>query len=179
MITVLRSARVFDGTSEEYLDGVSVVIEGDRIKEVCDRKADFADARIIDCGGRVLMPGLIDAHFHAYTPSFDIIATDHMPQALLVGHATKILEGALSRGFTTVRGAAGGDIGLAIAIDAGLIKGPRFFFFGKAISQTGGRRCGVADGSDLDAAIHRRGNTHCGLRSLDSPYLCHGSLPHR
>ena len=84
------------------------------------------------------MPGLIDAHFHAYTPTFDIVKIDRMPQALLASHARVILEGALQRGFTTVRDAGGGDIGLWMAIEQGLIQGPRFFFSGKAISQTGG-----------------------------------------
>ena len=84
------------------------------------------------------MPGLIDAHFHAYTPTFDIVSNDRMPQSLLVSHARVILEGALQRGFTSVRDAGGGDIGLWMAIEKGLIKGPRFFFSGKAISQTGG-----------------------------------------
>jgi imidazolonepropionase-like amidohydrolase len=84
------------------------------------------------------MPGLIDAHFHAYSPSFDIRATDRMPPVLLANHAAVILNGALQRGFTTVRDAAGGDIGLWMALEAGLIQGPRFVFSGKALSQTGG-----------------------------------------
>jgi imidazolonepropionase-like amidohydrolase len=138
MITVLSNARVFDGTSPELTEGASVVVEGERIREISRNTPSFKDAQIIDCDGRFLMPGLIDAHFHAYTPTFDIISTDRMPQALLVSHATAILEGALKRGFTTVRDAAGGDIGLWMAIEQGLIQGPRFFFSGKAISQTGG-----------------------------------------
>jgi imidazolonepropionase-like amidohydrolase len=138
MITVLRDARIFDGVSEDLEEGASVVVEGERIREISRQPPTFKDARVIDCAGRFLMPGLIDAHFHAYTPSFDIINTDHMPQALLVSHAAALLEGALERGFTTVRDAAGGDIGLWMAIEAGLIKGPRFFFSGKALSQTGG-----------------------------------------
>jgi imidazolonepropionase-like amidohydrolase len=138
MITVLSNARVFDGVSAELTEGASVVVEGERIREISRKTPTFKDARSIDCGGRFLMPGLIDAHFHAYTPTFDIISTDRMPQSLLVSHATAILEGALQRGFTTVRDAAGGDIGLWMAIEAGLIQGPRFFFSGKAISQTGG-----------------------------------------
>ena len=55
-----------------------------------------------------------------------------------MSHARVILEGALQRGFTTVRDAGGGDIGLWMAIEEGWIEGPRFFFSGKAISQTGG-----------------------------------------
>ena len=66
------------------------------------------------------MPGLIDAHFHAYTPTFDILKIERMPAALLVSHARVILEGALQRGFTTVRDAGGGDIGLWMAIEEGV-----------------------------------------------------------
>ncbi|MEJ1961293.1 MAG: amidohydrolase family protein [Gammaproteobacteria bacterium] len=138
MITVLGNARVFDGVSAELIEGVSVVVEDERIREISRQTPAFKDARVIDCAGRILMPGLIDAHFHAYTPTFDIINTDRMPQSLLACHATSILEGSLRRGFTTVRDAAGGDIGLWMAIESGLIQGPRFFFSGKAISQTGG-----------------------------------------
>jgi len=137
MITVFSNARVWDGHSAETLDGASVVVEDDRIREVSS-KVKLNDATVVDCGGRVLMPGLIDAHFHAYSPSFDIFANEHMPQPLLTSHAAKVLEGTLQRGYTTVRDAAGGDIGLAMAIDQGLIAGPRFFFSGKALSQTGG-----------------------------------------
>lgn len=138
MITVFADARVFDGVSEELQGGSHVVVEGGTIREVARSRPSFRDARVVDCGGRVLMPGLIDAHFHAYTPSFDFNAIDRMPPALLASHAARILEGALQRGFTSVRDAGGGDIGLALAIEQGLIRGPRFFFAGKALSQTGG-----------------------------------------
>jgi imidazolonepropionase-like amidohydrolase len=138
MITVLRKARIFDGTSAELAEGASIVVEGERIREVARGTPKFRDARSIDCGGRIVMPGLIDAHFHAYTPTFDIARNERMPHALLASHARSILEGSLQRGFTTVRDAGGGDIGLWMAIEAGLIKGPRFVFSGKAISQTGG-----------------------------------------
>jgi imidazolonepropionase-like amidohydrolase len=84
------------------------------------------------------MPGLIDAHYHANTPSYDFYGTDRMPAALLAAHAAKLLTGALDRGYTTIRDAGGGDLGLAMALDAGLIDGPRFFYPGKALTQTGG-----------------------------------------
>ena len=138
MITVLANARVFDGVAEELQEGCHVVVEGGTIREVATRRPALRDALVVDCGGRFLMPGLIDAHFHAYTPSFDFGGIDRMPPALLASHATRILEGALARGFTSVRDAGGGDIGLWLAIEQGLIRGPRFFFAGKALSQTGG-----------------------------------------
>lgn len=138
MITLFRNARIFDGHSEEILDGGDVVVEDGRIREVAEKCGSFADATVIDCKGRYLMPGLIDCHFHAYSPSMNVSASEHMPPPLMAAHAVKVLEGTLTRGFTTVRDAAGGDIGLWMAIEQGLIKGPRFFFAGKAISQTGG-----------------------------------------
>lgn len=138
MITIFRNARVFDGHNEEIMDGADVVVEGNRIREVTANTATFADAKTIDCKGRYLMPGLIDCHFHAYSPTMDIAANDHMPPSLMSAHAGRILEGTLARGFTTVRDAAGGDIGLWLALEQGLIKGPRFYFAGKALSQTGG-----------------------------------------
>jgi imidazolonepropionase-like amidohydrolase len=138
LITVLANATIFDGTSAEFVENGTVVIEGDRIREVASGEVRFRDARVIDCGGRYLMPGLIDCHVHAYSPTFNLPVADHMPASLLTAYATKWLRGALHRGFTSVRDAGGGDIGLALAIERGVIEGPRFFFSGKALSQTGG-----------------------------------------
>lgn len=186
MIKKIINARIFDGHSADIVEA-DLLIEGDIIREVSPNIQGFDDAQIIDCTGRYLMPGLIDAHFHAYTPTFNLPMNDHMPKALMAAHAAKILEGALHRGFTTVRDAAGGDIGLRMAIDQGLIKGPRFFFPGKALSQTGGHGdsrpgdqesiCGcagysgaislVADGADaVRLAVReelRKGATHIKL----------------
>lgn len=138
-ITVFENCNIFDGHAEDLIEGGTVVVEGDRIKEVNSSSVSGKlEVRRINCNGSFLMPGLIDCHFHAYTPTFDIYSLDRMPVPLLANHAAKLLEDTLLRGFTTVRDAAGGDIGLAMAIEQGLIKGPRFFFCGKAISQTGG-----------------------------------------
>ena len=61
-----------------------------------------------------------------------------LPVCLLVAYAAKHLKDALQRGFTTLRDPGGGDIGLHLAIEQRLIDGPRFFYGGKALSQTGG-----------------------------------------
>lgn len=134
---VLENATVFDGQSPELLEGASVIIEGDRIKEVAQGSAKTSAERI-DLAGRTLMPGLIDAHYHALLADLNPMALDHVPPSLLHQYAHRNLTEALDRGFTTVRDAGGADVGLARAVEQGLIKGPRIFFSGKALSQTGG-----------------------------------------
>jgi imidazolonepropionase-like amidohydrolase len=135
---LLKNARVFDGTHADCAEGMQVLVEGGVIREVSNRPIKVSDARIIDTAGRTLMPGLIDAHIHAYTPTFSLFENDHMPPSLLASHAGVILTGMLRRGFTTVRDAGGADRGLWLAVEQGLIKGPRLFYSGKGISQTGG-----------------------------------------
>lgn len=136
-ITVFSNCRLFDGVNEPQ-PAMHIAIDGAEIKEVSAQPLSHASARYIDCGGRFLMPGLIDLHFHAYSASFDMHKLDRMPKPLLVSYAIKHLEDTAQRGFTTVRDPGGGDVGLALAIEAGLVQGPRFLYGGKALSQTGG-----------------------------------------
>jgi imidazolonepropionase-like amidohydrolase len=135
---VLQNATLFDGVHDELLENASVVIEGGRIREVKSGSVKRGGGQLVDLQGRFLMPGLIDLHFHAYAVTFDSERLRQMPKPLLVSHAIRHLEGALQRGYTTVRDPGGGEIGLALAVEEGLVKGPRFFYGGKALSQTGG-----------------------------------------
>lgn len=138
MITILQNATIFDGFSEELLEGASVVIEDHQIKDISNEATGVSDAHRVDCAGRIVMPGLIDAHIHACTPTFSFYNNDRLSDSLMSHHAAVILGGMLKRGFTSVRDAGGADNGLWLAIEQGLIKGPRLFYSGKAISQTGG-----------------------------------------
>lgn len=138
MGTLFRNGRIFDGIGEELLEGVEVLVDGDRIAEVSDVPIRSATADVVDLRGRTLMPGLIDAHFHAIAASPDLGAVEHMPESLLAQHARANLEAALQRGFTTIRDAGGADYGLARAIETGFIAGPRLFYSGHALTQTGG-----------------------------------------
>ena len=135
---ILRNCTVFNGVDEELLENASIVIEGDRIREVADSDVSLENAELIDLGGRFVMPGLIDAHFHVYSITFDMSKLDAMTAPLKVAHAARLLKGALHRGFTTVRDPAGGEVGLHLAINEGLFEGPRLYYGGKALSQTGG-----------------------------------------
>ncbi|MEQ9815573.1 MAG: amidohydrolase family protein [Azospirillaceae bacterium] len=137
-VIVFENARLFDGTSAELGEGVSVAVEGDTIKEVTKGAIGGNPARRVDVAGKVLMPGLIDAHFHAIAVHPDIGRIEKMPASLLSQMSRELLENSLMRGFTTIRDAAGADYGLAMAIENGLVKGPRMHFAGKALTQTGG-----------------------------------------
>jgi imidazolonepropionase-like amidohydrolase len=138
-MVAFENCAIFDGRSEDLTDSGYVVIEDSRIREVGTGGHRLPENAIrVDCNGGVLMPGLIDCHFHACAPTFDLYGLDRMPASLLSQHAGKALREALLRGFTSVRDAGGADIGLALAIERGLLEGPRLFFSGRGISQTGG-----------------------------------------
>ena len=95
-------------------------------------------AQVIDAGGRVVLPGLIDAHVHVVASSHDLSGLALQPPSLVSAESSRILRDMLHRGFTTVRDAAGADFGLQEAVARGLFEGPRLFIAGFPISQTGG-----------------------------------------
>jgi imidazolonepropionase-like amidohydrolase len=135
---LFENAALLDVARGERRPGTNVLVEADRIVEVSDATLRAPGARRIDLAGRTLMPGLIDAHVHAVLTTMDLAALEKKPVTLVANEARLVLEGMLRRGFTTVRDAGGADWGLAQAIERGLIRGPRLFFSGRVLSQTGG-----------------------------------------
>ena len=136
---LVRNATVFDSAAGRLRPGCQIVIEGERIVAVGEQALQVDDvARTIDAGGRVVLPGLIDAHVHVVASSHDLSGLALQPASLVTAHSSSILRGMLQRGFTTVRDAAGADFGLQEAVERGLFEGPRLFIAGFPISQTGG-----------------------------------------
>src|SRR5580693_5197438 len=129
------NAGVFDGVSDGLADGPVHVADG-RIVSV-GGPPQPAD-QVIDARGGTVLPGLIDAHCHAYGIELDLLAIESRPLSYVALRAARRLAAALARGFTTVRDPAGGDAGLARAIAEGLIPAPRYLWTGAALSQTGG-----------------------------------------
>jgi imidazolonepropionase-like amidohydrolase len=140
------NAQVFDGVSEELTEGPVHVVDG-RIAEVGPGASATAD-RVIDARGGTVLPGLIDAHFHAYGIGLDLVGIESRSLSYVALAGARRLARALARGFTTVRDVAGGDAGLAAAIAEGLLTAPRYLYTGAALSQTGGH--GDARGADSD-----------------------------
>jgi len=135
---IFANAAVLDATSRERREGHHVLVEGEHIKEVSDRPIACAGAQTIDLAGHTLMPGLIDAHVHVIAVDAALARLAEQPLTLVSLQAGRVMEGMLARGFTSVRDAGGGDGGLAEAVAQGLVRGPRLFPSGQALSQTGG-----------------------------------------
>ena len=135
----IRGARVFDGRAAQLREGMQVLVRGRRIEALLEGAAPLPEGtRTIDAGGRVLMPGLIDAHWHALMAALPlpVLMTADIGYVHLAAAAEA--ERTLMRGFTTVRDLGGPSFGLKRAIDQGLLSGPRIFPSGATLSQTGG-----------------------------------------
>lgn len=148
---LFENAALLDVDQGVLRPGTSVLVEDERIVEVSEGSLRAPDARRIDCRGRTLMPGLIDAHVHCAITTMDLAAMERRPLTLVAQEARVVLEQMLRRGFTTVRDAGGADHGLAQAVERGLVRGPRLFFAGRVLSQTGGHGDLRARGDDAGA----------------------------
>jgi imidazolonepropionase-like amidohydrolase len=141
---VLTNANLLDGDAPARANRV-VVIEGDRIASVGDAPpADLTAAdRVVDLGGRTVMPGMITCHYHSTYRELGAVPApyglEHAP-AYQVLIAAENLRTALECGFTGAVGAGCSndiDASMKRAIDDGLIPGPRFVPSGHELSTTG------------------------------------------
>ena len=138
-VTLFQNVRVFDGKNSELSAPSNVLVKGNTIQRITLDPIDKAsNAHVVQGGGRVLMPGLIDAHWHAFmaaTPQTILMTAQPSYLHLL---AARQAEATLMRGFTTVRDLGGPVFGLKRAIDEGVMIGPRIYPSGAFISQTSG-----------------------------------------
>lgn len=133
------NVRIFDGVSDALLTGMRVVVEGRQIKAVEPQSLPLPEGcQVIDGQGGVLMPGLIDAHWHSILARPSILMA--MTADFNYVHTMAVVEAGatLMRGFTTVRDMGGPAFGLKRAIDEGLTAGPRIYPSGAFLSQTSG-----------------------------------------
>lgn len=130
----ITHANVFDGLNDSYRENVSVVIEDDHVLEITEEDISEGNfERVIDAGGKTVIPGLVDSHVH-------LMFGDGRLDELTV-HGVRNARNFLYAGFTTVRDAGGAVYGIKKGIDDGVIEGPRIFPSYSFISQT----CGHGD----------------------------------
>ena len=135
---LFRNLRLLDPRFDEAREGYEVLVRGASFEAVSDRSIPPKNAQVIDCGGRTLMPGLIDSHVHIFLSEVNVTMLEHVPISLLTARAAPLMRGMLQRGFTTVRDTGGADWGIKEAVDKGYLPGPRLFISGRAIGPTGG-----------------------------------------
>src|SRR5438045_470464 len=139
---VLKNARLIDGTGAAPIDGATIVLRDNRIEAVATRsQSDFpGDAHIIDLAGMTVLPGLIDCHDHMANHKYDLTHRWRLdePQSTRHLRTAAVLKQTLAAGYTTIRDAAGLDVGFKRAIEEGLIDGPRLLLSLAIISPIGG-----------------------------------------
>lgn len=139
--TLLTNAFLIDCAGNEPRERASVVVEGDRIREVRlgGSGPTGGHEAIVDCAGMTLMPGLTDAHVHIGAVDVNILDQhrEH-PSNLVALMMARILEDTLQQGFTTVRDAGGADWSFKAAVEREIVEGPRLLVSDRPISQTGG-----------------------------------------
>ncbi|MBN9261960.1 MAG: amidohydrolase family protein [Hyphomicrobium sp.] len=138
-VTLFENVRIFDGKAAALSPPSHVLVRGNTIERVSQTPiAAEAGATVIGGGGRILMPGLIDAHWHAMlvrlTPAM-MLTSDAGYINLQAGAEA---AATLMRGFTTVRDLGGPSFGLKRAIDEGVLPGPRIYPSGAIITVTSG-----------------------------------------
>jgi imidazolonepropionase-like amidohydrolase len=138
-VVLFRNVRVFNGTSPSVSAPTTVLVRGNLIASIGGGSATpEPGTTVIEGGGRTLMPGLIDAHWHAMYAAVPLTVAFSADAGYLNLLAAREANDTLMRGFTSVRDVAGPTFGLKRAIDEGVVTGPRIWPSGAQISQTGG-----------------------------------------
>ena len=139
---VLLGATLIDGTGASPVPDAAVVIDGERIVAAGPRTAISwrPDAERVDLSGFTLLPGLIDTHDHLASHGYALTKRWGLDEPASTTHlrTARVLEETLAMGYTTVRDAGGLDAGFKLAIEEGMIAGPRLSLGLKIISPTGG-----------------------------------------
>ena len=131
---VFRGGQVVDGTGAAAAPGDVAVQDGRVVAVGTDLDGDEA----VDCTGATVLPGLFDCHVHVLMSGVDTLRQLQTPYSQVYFEAVRNLRRTLATGITSVRDAAGADLGVAEAVRSGLVRGPRMQISLAMISQTGG-----------------------------------------
>jgi len=128
--------RYLDVVAGEWRDG-DVRILDRRIVEVGPHLGPSPGVETLVASGCYVLPGLIDCHVHVTAVTADLTALPGLSPTHVAFGTARPMAAMLRRGFTTVRDVGGADYGIHEAQREGLVSGPKVFFGGKALSQTG------------------------------------------
>ena len=139
----IQCGRLFDAQAGLMRNAVTVVVEGDTVKEILEGyPAATEGALVVDLKSKTVYPGFIDMHVHIESESSPTkyLERYQLDPADVAYDAAVYARRTLMAGFTTVRdlGGLGVNIALRNAINKGKVPGPRIFTAGKTLSSTGG-----------------------------------------
>ena len=196
---LFNNVRVFDGKGGALSGAANVLVKGNTIAAISSDPIPIDKSTattVVDGGGRVLMPGLIDAHTHimfSTLPQVALLTADIGFVNLVAGKAANDM---LMRGFTSIRDVGGPVLGLKKAIDMGVLPGPRIWPSGAMISQTGGHgdfrlpnelpaapgsfgytdRIGAAAVADDEATVRKRAREQLALGASQIKLMAGGGV---
>ncbi len=139
--TLINNGTLINGTGGTPIKNAAVLIEDDIIVAVGPEgsiKIPDTTVYTLDAKGGFILPGFIDAHVHLMTESFGREETIYTPLSLYFYNAIERMERTLNAGVTTVRDAGLADVGIKLAVEKGIIIGPRMQISISPLSITGG-----------------------------------------
>jgi imidazolonepropionase-like amidohydrolase len=148
----IKAGKIVDPADGTLQLNKAILVDGIKIARICSFEEIPAEAKIVDCSGLTLMPGLVDAHTHLcihFIPAYDQSGIDYLGPVLNDPPGYRALLGAanakamLFSGFTTVRDAGNSgnylDVALKRAIQERLVPGPYIVPAGRIIAPFGGQ----------------------------------------
>ncbi len=146
-LLAIKCGRLIDGMGGTVQQNVTILVEGNVIRQVGNSLTIPPGAEVIDLDGMTVLPGLIDCHTHVLLQG-DITSADYDEQLLKESIPYRTIRGvvaaqaALRHGFTTIRdveteGAMYADVDIKKAINDGIVDGPRMFVSTRALDVTG------------------------------------------
>jgi imidazolonepropionase-like amidohydrolase len=161
MAIVIKGCTLIDGTGRDPIENGAIVIQGEKITAV-GRASSVSlprDVNVIDATGKTVLPGFIDCHSHVIAYEYDLETRVTTPMSLTVIKTLQNMRVTLESGVTTLRDAGGADLGLKLAVEQGLVPGPRLFICIVPMTQTGGLfDLHMGSGANLDMS-HMFGTT--------------------
>jgi len=166
MALLFRNFQLLEPEFGELRGGYELLVEGDSVKELSEKPIKAEKADVVDCGGRTMMPGLIDSHVHVTLSEVNFRYLEAIPLTLMTARTARLMLGMLNRGFTSVRDTGGADWGIKTGVEEGHIPGPRLYIAGAAIGPTGGHS-DPRRRTDWGARCHCCDAMRFGLRQSD------------
>lgn len=139
--SLIKNGTLIDGNGEPPIYNAAVLIKNNHIMAAgAEDSIKLSNAKIttIDAKGGFILPGFIDTHVHMMADGFRMEDTMHTPLSLYFYKATRNMQRTIEAGVTTVRDAGMADLGVKMAVDQGLIPGPRMQISVVPLSITGG-----------------------------------------